>query len=184
MNITTDPHYQAIQAFYGDRRAKRSGVVYIQHINEGLLVLDAIDAPLPARQAYCLHPIVQGSTELSTAFQPTSVLYQYPIDMYALALAIEYRWVANSYLSQRTIHSLDEIQLSPLPDVQQMLIADKVQNRKDFERYQRETHPRAGELERYFRHWLAVLRISETRYQELVRCIDSVYPPERMRDHL
>ena len=76
MDYHNDPHYHAIQAFYGDRRAQRSGVLYIQHINEGLLVLEAIQATLPACQAYCLHPIVQGDTELTTAFQPTSVLYQ------------------------------------------------------------------------------------------------------------
>jgi hypothetical protein len=176
MEFISDPHYQAISTFYSDRRAKRAGVLYIQHVNEGLLVLDAIEATLPARQAYCLHPIVQGDTELATAFQPTSVLYQYPIELYALALAMEYRWVANSYLSQRTIHSLDDIQLSPFVDVQQMLIADKVQNRKDFDRYHRDTHPRAQALDHYFRNWLAALGITETRYQELVQHIDDVYP--------
>jgi hypothetical protein len=179
MELSSDPHYHAIQAFYRDRRAQRSGVLYMQHINEGLLVLGAIRATLPVCQAYCLHPIVQGDTELATAFQPASVLYQYPIDLHAVALAMEYRWVANSYLSQRTIHSLDDLQLSPLADVQQMLIADKVQNRKDFERYHRDTHPRAQALDQYFRNWLAALEISETRYQELVQCIDSVYPPKR-----
>jgi hypothetical protein len=115
----------------------------------------------------------------STAFQPTSVLHQYPIDLYALALAMEYRWVANSYLSQRMIQSIDEIQLSPLIEVQQMLIADKIQNRKDFDRYHRDTHPRARELDRYFRNWLTALEITEARYQELARRIDDVYPPEQ-----
>ena len=182
MEFFANPHYQAIQAFYGDRRAKRSGVLYIQHINEGLLVLGAIQATQSAREAYCIHPIVQGDRELSTAFQPASVLYEYPIDPYALALAIEYRWVANSYLSQRTIQSIDDIRLSPLIEVQQMLMADKVQNRKDFERYHRDTHPRAGELDRYFRNWLTALGITETRYQELTRLIDDRYPPEQQCD--
>jgi hypothetical protein len=176
MEFFTNPHYQAIQAFYSDSRAKRSGVLYIQHINEGLLVLDAIQATRSAHEAYCLHPIVQGDRELSAAFQPTSVLHQYPINHYALALVMEYRWVANSYLSQRTIQSIDEIKLSPLVEVQQMLIADKIQNRKDFERHHRDTHPRAHELDRYFRNWLKVLGITETRYQELTRRIDDVYP--------
>ena len=150
----------------------------MQHINEGLLVLNAIHATLPARQAYCLHAIVQGDNELSTAFEPTSVLYHYPISLYAVALAIEYRWVANSYLSQRTIQSLDEIQLSPLAEVQQMLVADKVQNRKDFERYHRDSHPRAQALDTYFRNWLAILGITESRYQELVHHIDGLNRPE------
>src|SRR4051794_1444989 len=111
MNFAEDPHYKAIHEFYGERRAERSDVLYIRHINEGLLVLDAIDAALTARQAYCLHPLVQGDTELSAAFQPGSVLYRYPIDLFALALAMEYRSVANGYLSTRTIQSLDEIRL-------------------------------------------------------------------------
>ncbi|GAB4212529.1 MAG: hypothetical protein OHK0022_48480 [Roseiflexaceae bacterium] len=171
MDLSNDPHYQAIRTFYGERRTQRTGVLYIQHINEGLLVLEAIGATLAARRAYCLHPIVQGDTELAAAFLPDSVLHQYPIDLYALALAMEYRSVANSYLSQRTIASLDDIRLSPLDEVQQMLVADKVQNRKDFERYHRDTHPRARELDTYFRNWLAVLGVSEQRYEELVRLL-------------
>jgi hypothetical protein len=56
----------------------------------------------------------------------------------------------------------------------------KIQNRKDFERYHRDTHPRARELEQYFRNWLIVLGIRETRYQELARRIDDVYLPEQL----
>jgi len=44
---------------------------------------------------------------------------------------MEYRSVANDYLSTRIISDVQEIRLSPLPDVQDMLIADKVQNYKD-----------------------------------------------------
>ena len=56
-------------------------------------MLDAIHASQRACEAYCLHPIVQGDSELTTAFQPNSVPYQYAIDLYVLALAMEYRWV-------------------------------------------------------------------------------------------
>jgi hypothetical protein len=49
-----------------------------------------------------------------------------------------------------------------------MLIADKGQNRKDFELHHARTHPRAAELRSYFANWLGRLTISETRYQELV----------------
>lgn len=174
-----DPHYLAVQEFYGDRCAERSGVLYIQHINEGLVVLDAINATTPARRAYCLHPLVQGNTELESAFQDNSVLFQYPINVHAMALAIEYRWTANNYLSWRDIASIDEIQFSPLPDVQQMLIADKVQNRKDFELYHRMTHPRAKDLEQYFQNWLSALGVSEARYEKLVKQINLAYPSSR-----
>jgi hypothetical protein len=60
-----------------------------------------------------------------------------------------------------------------------MLIADKVQNRKDFERYHRDTHPRARDLDHYFRNWLIALRVTETRYHELARRIDEIYPSEQ-----
>jgi len=169
--FSNNPHYEAIRAYYGQRRAERSGVLYIQHIDEGLAVLNAIQASQPACEAYCLHPIVQSNEALVAAFLPDSVLWRFAIDLYAMALTMEYRSVANGYLSTRRIQSLEQIRLSPLPEVQHMLIADKVQNRKDFERYHLDTHPRSAELLQYFKNWLQVLEISESRYQELAGLI-------------
>lgn len=40
-----------------------------------------------------------------------------------------------------------------------MLVADKVQNYKDFSLYHADTHPRAKELERYFQNWFCRLNI-------------------------
>lgn len=50
-----------------------------------------------------------------------------------LLLAVEYRNIANGYLS--FMPSRPEVKLSPIDDVNKMLIADKIQNRKDFENY-------------------------------------------------
>ncbi len=170
-NFENNPHFQAIREYYGKQKAKRSGILYINHIRQGLVVLDAINATPSAREAYCLHPIVQSDEALKVAFEPKSVLHRYEVDLYSLALAFEYRYIANNYLSKRKIKSLGEIKLSPLEEVQQMLIADKVQNRRDFEIYHKETHPRSEELERYFKNWLEKLGVSEIKYQELVRLI-------------
>lgn len=49
-----------------------------------------------------------------------------------------------------------------------MLVADKVQNRKDFKRYHEGTHDRSRELAYYFDLWLTVLQISPERYEELI----------------
>ena len=79
----------------------------------------------------------------------------------AIMLAMEYRRVANAYLSTRKIESISEIELSPLKEVQQMLIADKIQNNKDFRLYNRD-HPRYDELCQYFDNWLDRLEITGT----------------------
>ncbi len=160
-----DAHYALIESYYGSRRAKRSGVLYMKHIDEGLAILDAIAADLSAKRAFCLHPIVQSDEDLRRA--PDSIRSMKDLDPVALLLAVEYRSVANEYLSPRRIRSIEEIRLSPLEGVQQMLVADKVQNRKDFERHHRGTHPRSRELEEYFANWLRRLGVSEERYREL-----------------
>lgn len=140
-----------IRRYYGIQRAKRSGVLYIKHIVEGLIVLDEIKATEWAKRAFCAHPLVQNDEELRVnctemhRFHPNVIM-----------LAMEYRWVANSYLSHHPSKPAHEIYLSSLPDVNDMLIADKVQNYKDFLIYQVKTHPR---LDQYFRQWLLRLCI-------------------------
>jgi hypothetical protein len=67
---------------------------------------------------------------------------------------MEYRRVANNYLSKRTITSLDDIELSPMLEVNQMLWADKLQNQKDFRAYHLGKHNRSDILEQYFINWI------------------------------
>jgi hypothetical protein len=67
---------------------------------------------------------------------------------------MEYRRVANAYLSKREIKSLDDIELSPLHEVNQMLWADKLQNQKDFRLYHMGKHERSDILEQYFINWI------------------------------
>ena len=139
----------------------------INHIIEGLHVLDAIQATEAAKAAYCIHPLVQSDDFLVKHLD----LDWTAIEAKVLLLAMEYRAVANSYLSTRTITEIKEIKLSPLPEVNQMLIADKVQNRKDFELYHITTHPRSEDLQKYFSNWLERLDVSEEAYQALIERI-------------
>ena len=62
--MTLEPEISLIKNFYGDKTAKRSGVPLINHINEGLIVLDFIKASDIAKKAYCLHPLVQSDKNL------------------------------------------------------------------------------------------------------------------------
>lgn len=156
--------YQLIRAYYGQERRTRSQVLLIKHIDEGLQILAAIGASEQAMQAYCLHPILQADEALAEADQQDFA----SIDPWVLILAMEYRKTANAYLSTRSINSLDEIDLSPLKEVNDMLIADKVQNRKDFEKYHLGSHPRSKVLAQYFKNWLERLALSEERYEELI----------------
>lgn len=159
--------YALIADYYGEKIAQRSGVPLINHIHEGLIILSAIGASSNAMQAYCLHPILQSDEALAD-----NLHYNFAgINHTTLLLTMEYRSVANEYLSKRTIQGLNEIRLSPLKDVNDMLIADKVQNRKDFDLYHKGTHERSEALSAYFQNWLARLGISEARYQELIALI-------------
>lgn len=151
--------YRIISDFYGDKIAKRSGIQLMNHIDEGLYILEKIGASEEAKKAYCLHPIVQGDDGLK---EDSHLLKD--IDYRVIINSIEYRSVANEYLSYREIKSLDEVRLSPLKDVNDMLIADKIQNRKDFELYHLGNHDRSEELDQYFKNWLEVLGISEDFY--------------------
>lgn len=144
--------YRIISDFYGDQIAKRSGVKLINHIDEGLSILEDIGASEEAKRAYCLHPIVQSDEGLKDNFELLKGL-----DSTVIINTLEYRSVANEYLSVREIKSLDEIRLSPLKDVNDMLIADKIQNRKDFMLYHYGTHKRTNELFDYFNNWLEKL---------------------------
>ncbi len=150
--------YRAVSAFYDGKVAKRSGLPYINHINEGVRVLNLIGASKNAIRAFCLHPLAQSDNDLRT-FNPDTAA-----NFVVVMNVMEYRSKANAYLSS---HRPRLPVLSPLKDVNDMLIADKVQNYKDFELYFGNTHQRAEELHRYFKGWLAALGIQEEQYEQL-----------------
>jgi len=168
--------YNQIKRYYGDKSTKRFDVPLINHIDEGLTILNIIGASKYAKAAYCIHPMTQGDESLSEWFYGENWLenmYECDHNGQVIALALEYRSVANECLSDRDIVSAEQIRLSPLKEVNDMLIADKIQNRKDFETYHKYTHDRSNELDRYFKMWLERLSITEERYQEICFIINS-----------
>ena len=139
--------YELIKEYYGDKTAKRSGVPLINHIDEGIEILKSINADEETIDAYCLHPILQSDESINSNYKmnfegiPTS----------SLLLAMEYRRVANSYLS---FNKMEDFVGFTNEKIKQMLYADKKQNEKDFAIYHEETHERSKELREYFNNWL------------------------------
>ena len=164
--ITETREYLLIQDFYGDRKAQRSQVWLMNHIDEGLGVMAEVGASDEALLAFCLHPLLQDDASLAANYSRVAqAVGQQPQGAYVLGLAMEYRSVANEYLAHCTMRP-GGIRLSPLKDVNDMLIGDKVQNRKDFEIYHAATHANRVRLAEYFREWCTALGVAD-RYEAL-----------------
>lgn len=172
-NIFKSLEYRLIKQHYGKQTANLSGVPLIEQIHDGLIILDFlfVGEYSYAREAYCLHPLFQSDEQLGKTVRRHAKTISMTRDRYgrldglSLVLVMEYRNIANQYLSHRSIDSLDDMALSPLFQVNHMLVADKVRSRKDFELYHEHTHPRSAELKQYFKNWLTRLRIPEPLYQ-------------------
>lgn len=160
--------YKLISKHYGNQVTKRSQVPLINHINEGLTVLDDIRASDAAKRAFCLHPLFQANADLIENYYMAQF-----VEPHVLLLTMEYRNIANAFLSDKMDSPNPQwIYLSPLNEVNQMLVADKVQNYKDFVTYHKGTHKRSDKLEMYFKQWLDRLGIETSDYSRLCTLID------------
>lgn len=168
--INDSIEYKLISAFYADRESARSKVKLINHIDEGIVILNKINATEESKKAFCLHPMMQNDKDLKENYP----MLKDQISGHVLILAIEYRSVANEFLRDKVnTRRWDEIRLSPLYEVNDMLIADKVQNRKDYIAYHSLTHPNREELDVYFQLWLNRLDVSDALYTSLCEAIDA-----------
>lgn len=167
--------YELIQQFYGNRTAERSKIPLMNHIDEGLAILDRLNAWPATKAAFCLHPMIQDPGDL---FRNNARLRHDPkVDRTALRLATGYytgpgypgwgyRNHAQAYLCKPHTDDWDldrikaEIHFDAMhPQVKKMLIADKIQNQKDFLAAHDGTHPRSKELTKYFENWLKILGV-------------------------
>jgi len=144
--------YELISKYYGDKCAKRSGVPLINHIDEGRIILEYLETSDIVKDAYYLHPILQSDKD----FYINKTLDFEGIPSEVLLMVCEYRRVANSYLSNKTE---DDFVGFPFLEIKRMLIADKIQNYKDFMLYHHGKHERSDELYQYFHSWFRLLEI-------------------------
>jgi len=178
VRATWSPEYQAIRSHYADRVAKGSGVPLLQRIDEGLIILSELDATEAAMRAFCLHPLFQADEDLIHHGQ--DFMNNVDADPCVILLVMEFRSRANAWPVDRVHRSPDGLRMvadgcpsaGPLEAVKHMLIADKVQHRKDFIRHHRGKHPGSDALDLYFDRWLEALDVSLTEYEELCAAID------------
>ena len=156
--------YGVICKLYGDDTAS-SGVPFINHIDDGVVILIARHAEAKTIAAYMLHPLFQSDESLVSSLHLVDRM-----DHKVMALVMEYRNKANAWLSDNPDAERPTL---PLHEVKEMLVADKVQNRKDFMSHHRGTHPNSEQLERYFDAWLEHLGVDKLTCLSLERLIDS-----------
>lgn len=157
--------YKYIENYYKNNITNRSKQYLMNHIDEGIAILNSINATENSIKAFMLHPMIQNDDAL---YNNLDFLVSSKLNRYVMSYALEYRNIANSYLSPMELHpgykDFNKIKLSPLKNVNDMLIADKIQNRKDFEIYHIKTHDKSAWLQVYFKQWLNRLNIKEECY--------------------
>lgn len=169
--VYDSPEYAMISDFYGDRKAERSQVFLMNHIDEGIAIMKARGATGAACRAFCLHPLLQNDKDLRENYAKVALEQKRESSrVYVFGLAMEYRNIANAYLAHKTLPPTG-ITLSPLKEVNDMLVGDKVQNRKDFITYHKGTHVNSARLDQYFKDWLHALGIGEEEYEMHVMCL-------------
>ncbi len=173
--------YHLIEKYYGSKTANRSGRPYIEHINQGLIILDAMGANNESKRAWCYHPLVQLDEDLVKNYKKVKSRNEL-CDAHIILLAMEYRRLANSYrtthekrynhqyrdkqlLSEYTVGTRLDVEISPLIEVNQALMADKIQNRYAYERYLKPFQSNMEYLVPYFKFWFEFFQISEETYR-------------------
>lgn len=156
MNSVANQHYteyKVIQEVYGERKANRSQVPYMNHIDEGMAIIDHFteESDDIAKRAFCLHPIYQVDEFMNIA-QQKGLLRN--LSKTTKFFASDYGFIANRYLAKHKLQTDHRfISYGKSQTLKRMLIADKVQNYKDFVKYHYNSHPNSEHLNNYFISW-------------------------------
>jgi len=158
--------YLIMSKVYGDEKASRSGLYLMNHIDEGADIMIQRNASEDAIKAFIAHPMLQDDEHFMDKKELLLNNVMAHCSKYTLLLCMEYRKVANAYLCKPETDNWTQEQIKfhcpiLLSDVREMLVADKVQNYKDFLQYHALTHPRRNELFAYFNNWITYLNCAD-----------------------
>lgn len=161
--------YVTISKYLGDEVTWKSKKFKMDHIDEGLAIMEIRNASKYAKSAFCLHPMMQDDCDLRKHRSGKGLsLPDSMVPMRVLINVMDFRSVANEYklfsYPRKKIKSVYDIRKSPLKDVDEMLIADKVQDRKDFEVYG--VYGDEKDHAEYFKNWLERLDIKDVDYKK------------------
>lgn len=148
-------HLQVIETYYGTTKAKRSGIPYINHIYEGLGILGVLNASEEAKTGFIWHPLYQDAKIYSE--NNCASKYSYVADTF---LRKNYKINNTKFLEKHLQNK----------DIRDMLIADKVQNYKDFTN-NKDKYAERKDIEKYFLWWFDQLSIS---HQDLNKYINYI----------
>lgn len=158
--------YRLVEAVLGDEREAGSDTFRMNYVDEGLGVLTQLGASKLAKRAFCLVPLLQDDVALGKYFDAISTaLDDIPGGTATIALALEYRNVANGWLPGR--QAPVGVLLSPLKEVNDMLIADKVYRRNML------TSAQTATLDAHYQTWLKALGALD-RYAALAKMLPVV----------
>ena len=169
--------YLYISKVYGDVRAKRSNLPLMNHIDEGLDVLETLNASDEAKRAFCIHPIFQSENLID--YRNDYLGMSTDEDFIIVRLDEKYSVLANTFLCRPQTDNWDKSEIAKQliaanncsyiisDDISNMLLADKTQNYKDFMLHHYGIHERSIELFNYFHLWIKVLNPSVINFTGL-----------------
>lgn len=180
--------YIAISSLYNNKKARRTQIPYMKHIDDGVKILQHLGVTDPeVYDAWLLHPLIQTmSINQVEAFLSS---YGLPplhsgVSLNTIALAKQYADVANSFLPNvvdQNLHHTFNIYIA-CPKLKALLIADKVQNYVDFcmssdmGYFDEEPDDYVPNRMEYFNMWLGRLDIDESNFEPLRECVSRDYP--------
>lgn len=141
--------YNYISDLFHNKISKVTEDLSMNIMEEGLAILNILEASHNAKKAFCIHPLFENDESLAKTWEMNRIPN---CDSRSLILAMEFRTI-----SGRRSGNNGKIRLSMIPEVNQMLLADIMQKYKTFEINQRGVHPKSNELETFYKNWIIQL---------------------------